>query len=137
MTKVKYKKSWGMVLTISSVVLLFLHGFLYKLTGEIKWLHIIGSLLIGIAGILYYFRVYFKYDNHQIILYSPFGFVTRRYLFDKNTQLILSGKKLYQVKGDRRKRVWISRVMIDESEWKKLLQCFFGDDLSQELHDID
>ena len=137
MTKVKYKKTWGMIFMISSVALLFLHGLLYQLTGEIKLLHIIASVLIGIAGVLYYFRVYFKYDNHQIILYSPFGFVTRRYLFDKHTQLVLSGKKLYQMKGERKKRVWISKAMIDESEWKKFLHAFFGDDLSAELHDIN
>lgn len=136
MTKVYFKKSWGMVFMISAVVLLALHGLLYKMTGEIKWLHVIASCLIGIAGALYYFRVYFKYDKHQIVLYSPFGFVTRRYLFDKYTQLVLSGGKLYQVKRNKRKRVWLSRIMIEERDWKIFLNAFFEDDLSGELHDI-
>lgn len=122
---------------ISSVTLLALHGLLYKLTGEIKWLHIIASCMIGVAGFLYYSRIYFAYDLQQIIIYSPFGFVTRRYLFDKNTPLVLSGKKLFQMKGNRKKRVRISKVMMEEKDWKKFLHAFFGDDISGELHDIN
>ncbi|MFZ5553979.1 MAG: hypothetical protein ACOZCO_12760 [Bacteroidota bacterium] len=136
MIKVKYKRSWGIVFMSSSIVLLLLYLLLYRLSGKIEPVQLTACLMIGIIGILYYFRVYFAYDEKQIVLFSPFGFVTRRYLFDKNTQLLLSGKKLYQVKGEKKKRVWISKSMITESDWKKLLGFYFGEDISGELHDI-
>jgi hypothetical protein len=135
--KVYYHKTWSVLFIVLGSLLILLTLALYFVNGELRFRTIVPGTITFIFGLLYLRNVYFILNEKEIILYGLFGNVARRYSFENYSDIIHDNNKLFIKKNGKLKRIWINRSMCHPNDWNKFLNTIEGNDLSNEIHEVD